>query len=100
MERLSFKKPTQSFDTASHPSHVTFDDGRTVRRNLPWMRYTEARWDHDAPELIQIEIGDWIIMVFGHNLGPLFGAIEEHSLLRVRAQHGHVAVPIDDTHVT
>ena len=88
MERLAFKKPAQAFETAAHPSHVTFDDGKSTRRNVPWMRYIEARWDHDAPEVIQIEIGEWIVMIFGYNLGPLFEAIEEHTLLRVRARGG------------
>ncbi len=86
MERSPLRKPRQYFDTAAHPSHVTFDDGTSVRRNLPWMHYAEAHWDYADPELITIEIGDWVVMINGYNLGPLFVAIEEHTLLRVRAQ--------------
>ena len=86
MERALLRKPKLYFDTMAHPSHVTFDDGVEERRNLPWMNYVEARWDHPEPELIKIEIGESVVFLRGHNLGPLFAAIEEHTLLRVRAQ--------------
>lgn len=86
MERAPLRKPKLYFDTMAHPSHVTFDDGVEERRNLPWMNYVEARWDHPEPELIKIEIGERVVFLRGHNLGPLFAAIEEHTLCRVRAQ--------------
>lgn len=85
MERLAFKKPRQHFDTATHPSHVTFDDGKT-QRNLPWIHYGEATRDGAEPDLIRVEIGEWVVLLNGYNLDPLFAAIEEHTLLRVRAQ--------------
>jgi hypothetical protein len=85
MERLAFKRPRQHFDTATHPTHVTFNDG-TTQRNLPWAHYNEAIRDGAEPDLIRVEIGDWIVLLRGYNLGPLFVAIEEHTLLRVRAQ--------------
>lgn len=88
MERLPFRKARHYFDTAPHPSHVTFDDGLTLRRNLSWMHFAEARWEYAEPELITVEIGDWVVLLNGYNLGPLFAAIEEHTLLRVRAQPG------------
>jgi hypothetical protein len=88
MERAPLRKPKLYFDTMAQPSHVTFDDGVEQRRNLPWMNYVEARWDHPEPELIKIEIGESVVFLRGHNLGPLFSAIEEHILLRVRAQPG------------
>ena len=87
MDRTSLRKPKHHFDTAANASHVTFDDGRGLRRNLPWLHYVEARWDYDAePDTFKIEIGDWLIVICGRNLGALFGAIEDHTLLRLRAQ--------------
>lgn len=85
-DRSPLRKPKLYFDTASNPSHVTFDDGKDMRRNLPWMHYVEARWDYAEPDTIKIEIGDWRVIVRGHNLAPLFLAIEEHTLARIRAQ--------------
>jgi hypothetical protein len=95
MERLSFKKPRQHFDTAPHPTHVTFDDGKT-KRNLPWMHYAEALWDSAQPDVIKVEISEWIVMLTGYNLGALFAAIEEHTLLRVRAHPEFMANHDDD----
>jgi hypothetical protein len=86
MDRSPLRKPKLYFDTAAHPSHVTFDDGKEQRRNFPWMHYTEARWDYGEPDTIKMEIGDWLVLIRGHNLAPLFQAIEEHSLARLRAQ--------------
>ncbi len=79
------RKPKLHFDTGAHPSHVTFDDGKEQRRNIPWLHYAEARWDYGEPELIKIRIGECLVLVRGHNLGPLFVAIEEHTLLRLHA---------------
>lgn len=86
MERSALRKPKRYFDVAAGPSHVTFDDGKEHRRNLPWMHYVEARWSYGEPDLIRIEIGEWVIAVRGHNLAPLFQALEEHTLMRIRAQ--------------
>ncbi|MDP3071312.1 MAG: hypothetical protein Q8N18_13565 [Opitutaceae bacterium] len=80
------RKPKLHFDTAAHASHVTFDDGKALRRNLPWLHYVEARWDHGEPDILKIEIGGWLVVIRGHNLGPLYLAVEERSLLRLRAQ--------------
>jgi hypothetical protein len=33
-----------------------------------------------------MEIGAWIVIIRGHHLGPLFAAVEDHTLIRVRAQ--------------
>lgn len=81
-----FRKPKLHFDTTSHPNHVTFDDGKEMRRSIPWPHYVEARWEYAEPDIIKIEIGEWLMVIRGHNLGPLFIAIEEKTLLRVRAQ--------------
>lgn len=80
------RKPRLLFETASRPSHVTFDDGRMMRRNFPWHHYVEARWTYGEPDVIQVVIGDCHIVLAGHNLGPLFAALEEHALLRVRVE--------------
>ena len=86
MERSLLKKPRLHFDTAQHPSHVTFDDGKEMRRNLAWMNYTEARWEYAEPDTIKVEIGDWLVVITGYNLAPLFVVLEEQTLLRLRAQ--------------
>lgn len=80
------RKPKLYFDTASNPSHVTFDDGKEMRRAIPWPHLVEARWGYAEPDVIKIEIGGWLTLIRGHNLGPLFVALEEKTLLRVRAQ--------------
>ena len=80
------RRPKLYFDTDKDPSHVTFDDGKQSRHNLPWTHYVEARWDYDEPDTIRIEIGEWVVVMRGHNLGPLYLALEDRSLLRVRAQ--------------
>lgn len=94
MDRSVFKKGRQYFDTAQRPSHVTFDDGRR-KRNLSWMHYTEARWDVEEPETIYVTIGDWLVVIAGHNVLPLYTAIEDHTLNRVRA---HPEFADDPTH--
>lgn len=86
MERTTFRKGRQFFDTAARPSHVTFDDGRQQRRNFPWMHYVEARWDYGDPDCLKVLIGDWLVVIAGHNLAALFTAIEDHALSRLRAQ--------------
>jgi len=80
------RKPRTFFETAMRPSHVTFDDGRHLRRNFPWHHYVEAQWAYGEPDAIQVLIGDCLIVLTGSNLGPLFAALEEHTLLRVRAE--------------
>lgn len=81
------RKPRLYFDTVTNPSHVTFDDGKERRRNFPWSLYVETRWDYLLdPDFLHIEIGDYMVVIRGHNLGPLFQAIEDHALLRVRAR--------------
>jgi len=80
------RKPRNFFETSSHPSHVTFDDGHQLKRNLPWLHYVEAKWAYGEPDAIQVFIGDWRVDLQGHNLASLFAALEEQTLLRVRAQ--------------
>jgi hypothetical protein len=80
------RKPKLHFDTEENPSHVTFDDGKDRRRNIPWLHYVEANWDYDEPDVIRLKIGDWLVVIRGNNLGPLYLAIEKRTLARVRAQ--------------
>ncbi|ACB74482.1 hypothetical protein [Opitutus terrae] len=87
MEQPAFKKPRQHFDTSPRPVHVTFDDGKNQSRNFPWEHYIEGRWDYSTePDTLKIELGDWVIVITGHNLRPLYLAIEERTLMRLRAQ--------------
>lgn len=88
MEPNPLRKPKLHFDSAPRPDGVTFDDGKTERRNFPWMTHVVTRWVYDEPDTIRVKIGECIITLRGHNLGPLFIALEEHTLLRVRAQPG------------
>ena len=81
----TLRKPKLHFETAEKPSHITFDDGREQRRNIPWLHYVVARWDYAEPDLIKIEIGDCVVQLRGHNLEPLFRAIEDHTLVRICA---------------
>lgn len=83
---VPLRKPKLHFDTSAHASHVTFDDGKEIRRNIPWLHYVETRWAYGEPDILKIEIGGWLVVIRGHNLGPLFLAVEDHSLLRLRAQ--------------
>lgn len=81
------RKARLLFETGTRPVHVTFDDGRGQRRNLSWQHYVETRWEYLAsPDCLHITIGNWIVTILGHNLGPLFQVIEERSLLRLVAQ--------------
>ena len=86
MEPAVVRRPKLHFDVGESPSHVTFDDGKTQRRNVPWMQYIMACWDYAEPDLIHMEIGDSVVEIRGHNLAPLYQAIEEQTLLRIRAQ--------------
>ncbi len=79
------RKPKLHFDTATKPKSVTFDDSLRMRCSFPWQRYVEARWDFAVPDVIRIEIGQWVIVLRGHNLRALFEAIEERTLARVCA---------------
>jgi hypothetical protein len=86
MDRVPLRKPRLYFDTSASPGHVTFDDGREIRRNLPWLHYVEGRWPYADPDTMRIEIGEWLVLIRGHNLEPLFQAIEEQTLVRLRAR--------------
>ena len=77
------RKPRCFFVEDVSPRSVTFDDGRRWRRNLPWIRYAEATWDYADPGIIRVEIGDWQVVISGHNLGHLFGVIEAERLQRL-----------------
>lgn len=86
METSLLRKPRHYFDTANRPVHVTFDDGKAQRRNFPWVHYVEARWEYFDPGTVNIFIGDLLVVIIGNNLAPLFAALEEQTLVRIRAQ--------------
>jgi hypothetical protein len=86
MDKPFFRKPRQHFDIATRPSHVTFDDGEKRRSNFPWIHFVEATWEYAEPETIKVIMGDWLVVITGHNLASLYLAIEEGTLARLRAQ--------------
>ncbi len=90
------RRPKMFFEEAPRPTGVTFDDGRQNRWNLPWMRFAHAEWDYADPATIRVEIGDWQVVLTGHNLEPLFAAIERGQLLRVRAHPEFADDPAHD----
>lgn len=73
------------FETAPRASTVTFDDG-VARRNLPYHDFEDALWSYQEPDTITLKMGQWIIVIRGHNLEPLFKALADQSLQSVKAQ--------------
>jgi hypothetical protein len=86
MDGISFRKSKLVFDVVANPSHVTFDDAKERQRTVPWMSFVEANWEYAELDTIKMEIGDWLIVISGQNLGPLFQAIQDRTLTRIRAQ--------------
>ena len=91
------RKPRLIFDEGSHPSGVTFDDGARMRRNVPWSHFRCAEWDYEDPTAIRIEIGDWLVVITGHNLEALFEAVASARLIRLQS---HPEFADDPTHET
>lgn len=89
------RRPRSLFDEGPHPPNVTFDDGESVRRTLPWSHFHSSDWSYADPTEIRIEIGEWQVVISGHNLEALFAAIESGKLLRIRA---HPEFADDPTH--
>jgi hypothetical protein len=85
MER-TLRKSRHFFETVARPSHVTFDDGAQIRRILPWIHFVEANWEYFEPDSVRVLIGDWLVVITGHNLSSLFTALEDGTLVRIRAQ--------------
>jgi hypothetical protein len=54
------------------------------RRNLPWLRYAGSTWSYSDPDVIRVEIDEWLVVLGGHNLKPLFAKIEGHTLASIR----------------
>jgi hypothetical protein len=94
------QRPKLCFDVISHPTHVTFDDGKRRRRNYPWLHYQWADWEFDDPRRIVVSIGDEFVIIRGYNLAALFQAIEEHKLTRVRVNAKSINDPSLDTYAT
>jgi hypothetical protein len=85
MDKPTQRKPKPYFDTAANPSHVTFDDGLEDCCSLPWMSFVQARRARSEPNTIKVQIGDFVVVITGHNLAPLFLAIEDRTLTRICA---------------
>ena len=86
MDGISFRKPKLHFEVGTAPSHVTFDDAKERLRNLPWLAYVETNLEYAELDAIKVEIGDWLVIISGHNLRPLFQAIADRTLTCIRAQ--------------
>ena len=80
------RKPRMYFETDPSASHVTFDDGTKERLNLPWLAYARALWEYANPDTINVEFNDWLIVIHGNNLEPLFRAIGDRKLTWLCAQ--------------
>lgn len=100
MDKL--KKGRHYFDTALRTDHVTFDDGVRHKRNLPWGHYVEGCCDYIEKDAINVTIANWLVMLTGHNLEPLYQAIENRTLARVLAHPNFADDPAhdDDTFVS
>jgi len=79
------RKPKLHFETDADAASVTFDDGFSARRNFPWHHITETRFDYHEPNCIKVIVGDWMIILRGKHLDPLFGVIANQTLTCVRA---------------
>jgi hypothetical protein len=79
------RRPRLFFDEGQHPPSVTFDDGEKIRRSLPWSHFHSSDWGYADPTTIRIEIGEWQVVISGHNLEAMFRAIEAARLARVQA---------------
>lgn len=80
------QRPRMFFDEGNRPPTVTFDDGESTWQNMPWTHFRCAIWGYADPDTIRVEIGDWQVVISGHNLKALFEAIETARLARVRAR--------------
>src|SRR5688572_10666977 len=94
----NYRKPRTFFEVSPSPRSVTFDDGTHCKRNLPWVRFLEAVWDYSDPGTVQIEIGDWQVVICGHNLEQLFDAIATAQLESVRAHPEFADDPKHEDH--
>ncbi len=65
--------------------HQEHDEQHEHEHERTWMRFAGAEWDHSDPATIRVEIGDWQVVITGHNLESLFRAIENARLARLRA---------------
>jgi len=51
---------------------------------FPWSRCLEVRWGEAEPDSIKVEIGGWLVVIYGHNLEAVCRAIEKQTLLRIQ----------------
>ena len=77
------RRVRQYFETELRPPvTVIFDDGK-MERCLPYAQFNEAYWPHRDRNTLNVEIGNWLVVLRGQNLAPLFEAISNHTLRRV-----------------
>ena len=83
---MNFEWPGRPvLETGQHLPTVTFDDGK-VRLNLPYHDYVESCWSYLDPDTVSVKIDKLVIVLRGHNLEPLFDALEEQSLKSVKVR--------------
>jgi len=82
MSTEGIKRIRQHYDTEVRPPlTVIFDDGK-MERCLPYIHFKEAYWTHRDRTTLSVEIGEWLVVLRGQNLTPLFEAISNHTLRR------------------
>jgi hypothetical protein len=59
------------FDEGNRPPTVTFDDGESTWQNMPRTHFRCAIWGYADLDTIRVEIGDWQVVISGHNLKAL-----------------------------
>jgi hypothetical protein len=83
---MNFEWPGRPvFETGQHLPTVTFDDGK-VRLNLPYHDYVESCWSYFDPDTVTVKIAKMVVVLRGHNLEPLFDALEAQTLKSVKAR--------------
>jgi len=56
-----------------------------TRRPFTRIHFSETRWTYTEPDAIYLEVAGYFVSIIEYNIAPLYTAIEEHRLLRIRA---------------
>jgi hypothetical protein len=83
MEEPELRKPRLYFETMPHPHHVTFNDGETCKWNFPWAHYVWTRLDFAERDALKLIFGDWLVIIQGRQLEPLYAAVADRTLYYV-----------------
>jgi hypothetical protein len=65
-------------------SHTPF--GQKSLPGFPCVRFAGCHWSYAEPDVIQMEIDEWLVVLKGHNLEPLFRAINEQKIVTIEAR--------------